>query len=446
MKNKPNYFSKALALHRARKIPDAIKFYQRSLQDNGRCTDTLTNLGAALKEINKYDAALACYKKSLAIAPDRASTWTNLGNLYCSMQLFDAALEAHENAIKLTPDSSGHLFNKALVYFYSNKLDEATEHFDNILCKSPNNAQAHWHKALSLLGKGDLNNGFKEYEWRFKIDSSPGKFAGNNIWNGQTLSDKSISITSEQGFGDILQFARFIKPFRKRYNPAKVILKTRSELVDILGSLNDVDKIIDNKTNNISSDFSFPLLSLPNILDITIDNIGQNVPYINIDKSTPNSAIKTSSSYKKVGLIWAGKTTPKDRSCKLNDLMPLLSNPNAEFYSFQIDDRKKDIEDIGASGLITDLGEEINNFADTASRMKQMDLLITVDSGPAHLAGALGLNTWVLLLYCSDWRWLLDRNDSPWYPSLKLYRQSKPNCWNNAISKLTEDFNQWVDV
>lgn len=442
MNTKSSIFNTAITLHKAKKIPEAIKLYEKALKFDSKCTDTLTNLGAALKENNQFNAALTCYKKSIMIDPGRASTWTNLGNLYCSMQLFDNALDAHKNAADLAPESPGHLFNKGLVYFYSNKLDEAIYHFDEILTAEPNNAQAHWHKALSLLGQGKLSEGFSEYEWRFKINSSISKFKGKKDWKGEPLENRSILITSEQGFGDIIQFSRYIAHFKNKYRPAKIILQTRDELVEILETLDSVDEVVSNKHQIITYDFSLALLSIPNIVNISIDDIGNEVPYLKT-LGGHDKKINANSATKKVGLIWAGKTTPKDRSCRLEDLLPLLYTHSAEFFSFQLGDRRSDINQIGVSGLITDLGDKISNFADTATLMKQMDLLITVDSGPAHLAGALGIKTWVLLLFCSDWRWLLNRTNSPWYPTLKLYRQTKPNCWNDAINQLISDFNNY---
>ena len=435
-------FQRGLAAHQAGQIDDAINLYSATLRQNPDQPDVWNNLGVALRRSKRFDAALMAYRRAGDLRPDNAGLWSNMGNCLREMMRFDEALAAHKKALELDDTIKSHTFNAGLVYRDMNRFSEALTYFDRALEMDPDYVDANWDSALAHLALGDYAKGWAGYESRRKLADNPIRpLDSAPEWDGKAdLRGKTLLLRAEQGFGDMIQFARFIPLVAKR--AAHVIVECRKELIPIMRTVSGVGSIVEKGRQLPKFDVHVPLLSLPYVLGLgeaELNRISAD-PYVSPPKGKQVRLAPASGTVLKVGLIWAGKLNPRDRSCPLDMLLPILSAKGAAFYSFQVDDRRADIGKLGVMAFVTDLGDHIHDFGDSAALMQAMDLIITIDSAPAHLAGAMGLPVWMLQLYTTDWRWMADRADSPWYPSMRIYRQQKPADWSAPVEKLSADF------
>ena len=435
-------FQRGLAAHQAGQIDDAIRLYSAALRQNPDQPDVWNNLGVALRRSKRFAAALIAYRRAADLRPENAGLWSNMGNCLREMMRFDEALAAHKKAIELDDTIKSHTFNTGLVYRDLNKFSEALGYFNRALAMDPEYVDANWDSALAHLALGDYAKGWAGYETRRQLADNPIRPLDlAPEWDGKgDLRGKRLLLRAEQGFGDMIQFARFIPLVAKR--AAHIIVECRKELMPIMRTVSGVGTVVEKGRALPEFDLHVPLLSLPHVLGIgeaDLKKISAD-PYLSPPKGKQVRLAPPAGTVLKVGLIWAGKLNPRDRSCPLDTLLPILSAKGAAFYSFQVDDRRADIEKIGVTAFVTDLGDHIHDFGDSAALMQAMDLIISIDSAPAHLAGAMGIPVWMLQLYTTDWRWLVDRADSPWYPSMRIYRQQKPADWSTPVEKLSADF------
>ncbi len=436
-----NLFARAVAAHRAGRLEEAITLYGAILRTRPDQPDILNNLGVALRRTKQFDAAMVAYRRSAALRPDNAGLWSNMGNCLREMMRFDAARAAHEQSMARDQNDKSHLFNAGLVYRDLNRFAEAIEYFNKALAIDPDYIEALWDRSLAYLALGHYDMGWKAYEVRRRLADNPIRpLPDVPEWDGKAdLRGKTLLLRAEQGFGDMIQFARFIPWVAKK--AAHVIVECRKEMLGIMQTVPGVGQVIEKGAKPPKFDLHAPLLSLPYLLNIGSRELFQASasPYIKPPRKMALNGI-AGDIVLKVGIIWAGKLNPRDRSCPLEKFMGLMGQPGAAFFSFQIDDRRADIARLGASAFIHDLGDRIGDFGDSAALMSEMDLIITIDSAPAHLAGALGLPVWMLQLFTTDWRWMVDRADSPWYPTMRIYRQQQPNDWEAPFAALKQDF------
>lgn len=435
-------FQRGLAAHQAGQIDDAIRLYSASLRQNPKQPDVWNNLGVALRRSKKFEAALMAYRRAAELRPENAGLWSNMGNCLREMMRFEEAIVAHKKALELDDSIKSHTFNTGLVYRDLNRFEEALEYFERALAIDPDYVDANWDKALAHLALGNFADGWAGYETRRKLADNPIRpLEGAVEWDGKAdLRGKRILLRAEQGFGDMIQFARFVPLVAKK--AAHVILECRKELLPIMRTVSGVGTLVEKGAPLPEFDVHVPLLSLPHVMGISgkeLQKISAD-PYITPPPGKQVRLAPPAGTVLKVGLIWAGKLNPRDRSCPLEMLLPLLSAKGAAFYSFQIDDRRADLGKIGLDAFVTDLGDHIHDFGDSAALMQAMDLVISIDSSPAHLAGALGVPVWMLQLFTTDWRWMVDRADSPWYPTMRIYRQEQANDWSVPVRKLSADF------
>jgi tetratricopeptide (TPR) repeat protein len=440
--------ARAIAAHRAGRLEEAISLYGAILRSNPDQPDILNNLGVALRRTKRFDASLAAYQRAARIRPDNAGLWSNMGNCLREMQNFDAARKAHERALALDPKTKSHPFNAGLVARDLNRLDEAVDYFDQALAIDGDYVDALWDRALALLSLGRYAEGWAGYEARRRLPDNPIRpLDGVPEWDGTaSLRGKTLLLRAEQGFGDMIQFARFVPLVAQK--AGHVILECRKELVPVMKTVGGVGTVLEKGAPLPDFDAHIPLLSLPHVLKIDATDLRKQSrdPYISASSAARLQVAKPRKAVLKVGLVWAGKLNPRDRSCPLERFLPMMSDSRAAFYSFQIDDRRADIARLGAEPFLTDLADHIGDFGDSAALMAQMDLIITIDSAPAHLAGALGLPVWMLQLYTTDWRWMVDRTDSPWYPTMRIYRQRSPGDWDAPFEQLKGDFANLLDA
>jgi tetratricopeptide (TPR) repeat protein len=432
IKEAETLFQQGATAHRAGKKREAISLYAKAALLDSTNAPLYNNIGVLLRDMGCTVAATASYQRSLALVPDNAGALSNLGNVLRERGLLVEAADAHRRAMVLQPDTPDFIYNAALVERDVGRPAQSLPLLDRALALDPGNKEWLWDRALALLQQGDYAAGFPAYEARWGLQRARPRRNNLPLWDGSDLKGRSIFLSDEQGFGDVLEFARFI-PLVKERGAGRIVVECQPELQRLLALMPAVDEVVIRGATTAVCNVALPLLSLPAVLVITLKTLPSSVPYL----TAPPSIVKLpSDDRRKIGLVWAGKTTPRDRSCPLDLILPLLSDPQFALYSLQMGPRTADLKTLGADAFVTDLSPLLNDFAATASFLCQLDALITVDTAIAHLAGALGVKTALLLLYSSDWRWFDRGTTSPWYPSLTLFRQNTPNHWDKALAAL----------
>lgn len=431
-------FGFAVEQHRIGNLDDALRGYARTLSLDPGMVDAYNNLGVALRAQGKYVAAVAAYQRALAIRPDNPGVYSNMGNALREIGLLRQAREAHRRAIDLAPESAEAVYNLGLVYRDMGRSKDALECFEQVIAVKPDYVECRWDRALLYLNTGDLPRGFKEYEWRWRLDRSPPRDLPQPRWDGSDIAGKTILVHQEQGFGDMIQFVRYVPLLKER--GAEVIVECQPELARLFASVSGVSKVVATGGAIPPFDVYVPMLSLGHVLGTTVETIPASIPYLappevhNIHLPAPVGQLK-------VGICWAGKPShrnDRNRSVGLDYFQDLAGVPGVAFYSLQKGETAGDLESQSCEALISDLGPRLQDFADTASVISQLDLVISVDTSVVHLAGALGRPVWAAIPHAGDWRWLKGRDDSPWYPTLRLFRQEKVGDWDGVFMRIRE--------
>jgi hypothetical protein len=389
-------------------------------------------------------------KKTLLLDNNYWAASHALGELCRKTLRYEEAYEYFLATVKINP-SAGHSYAGLgyISYYYYDDLDKAIFYIKEAIKYEPDNPHIHWMLSRIYLRSGNLYDGFIEYEWRKKNqkDSSYKPSLILPQWQGEIFSGKKLLVYWEQGFGDTLQFIRYLPHVKMR--GGFVAFFSQKPLRRLLENFSGIDCIYDDRINLREFDLCVPLLSLPMIFGTTLNTIPNAVPYVVpkqdiIDNWRPH--INVSGLYK-VGLVWSGKDNPdlQNRLCCLSDLVPVATVKNVAFYSLQVGEAAGQIKDSPPDLEIINLTDDINDFADTAGAIMNLDLIISIDTSVPHLAGALGKPTWIALPYYSEWRWLTEREDSPWYPTVRLYRQKKEGDWNSVFTRMAEDLNNLVN-
>jgi len=401
------HLNRGLILKELNKIVDAIESYEHAIAIKPDYAEALNSRGIALKELNQFEDAIASYKSAIAINPEYAEAHSNLGAALSDLKQFNKAIESYNKAIEI----------------------------------NPNSVQAQFNKSLAMLLKGEFKQGWEIYEWRNKIKKKELRNFTQSRWLvDEDITNKTILLHAEQGLGDTIQFCRYAKLVKAR--GARVLLEAPKALMGLLKTLGGVDDLVEKGTQLPSFDYHCPLLSLPLAFKTELDTIPSAKSYLYVDKNKRKEWNKNLGEVPKlrVGLVWSGSLghiNDHNRSLTLQELLPYLPK-DYEYVSLQKEVREGDKDVLATSG-IKHFGEQLNDFTDTAALCELMDIVISVDTSVAHLAGALGKKTWIMLPYSPDWRWLLDRDDSPWYPSVKLYRQDKIGDWISVLEKMKSD-------
>jgi Tfp pilus assembly protein PilF len=441
-----DYIQQALIHHRAGNLPLAEQLYNQALALDPQNPDALHFLGTLAHQSHQDERAIQLLTKAFQLKPS-PRTLNNLGEAYRALDRFDDALRCFSTATQMVPTYAEAHQNLGVVLAYQLKLSAALAAYDKAIQLQPDNAEAHVNRALVYLQQGNYLKGFEEYEWRQHRPDCARAFDVPR-WTGAKLrNDQTLLLWSEQGFGDTLQFVRFIpqllaaqtvEPRQKGALPTapNVILETQPELLPLLKHTFQIP-IIPRGAKLPPFDFQCPLMSLPHILRTTLQSLPNAIPYLNPPPDPQTRLSQIPSQKIKIGIAWASNAlhpTAKRRSCTLADLLPLAAIPNATLISLQKGPAAQEAE----SHPDQILNPELTDFADTAAVIAQLDHVITVDTAIAHLAGALGKPVSILLPVSSEWRWLLNRNDSPWYPTATLFRQSTPRNWSPVVENLLQ--------
>ena len=432
-------------LYRLGQLPEAEQALRNALRCMPDTPAYLNNLGIILHDLDRYDEALTCYQRVLALNPDMDEAYCNLGKLYQKKSNVDAAEEAYGTALKINPQNGDVYKNLGILLLAAGRNDEALRCFDERLRLVPECADAHWNRALLLLAAGNFCDGWREYEWRFRCDELrsaelDARHSSKVLWDGSVLTDKVLLVYAEQGFGDTLQFCRYLPLVMERVG--HLVFESPPELYRLLSdSFKDI-KFIQRQAGALLPDLDYdvqvPLLTLPYLFNTIMTSIPSAVPYIHADLLLVEYwRERITQDAFNVGIVWAGNQNYKgdrERSLSLTALGALGEVSGVRFYSLQ-----KGSTALSAAPMpLIDLAPELESFATTAAVIANLDLVISVDTSVAHLAGAMGRPVWTLIYTPPDWRWLLDRDDSPWYPSMRLFRQSRIGEWGPVVERIAE--------
>ncbi len=442
--------NRSMILHDMKRGNEALVSCDRALSVRPDYVEAISNRGAILNELQRYDEALASYDRALALQPNHAEALYNRGNCLHELGRYEEALESYDRALAVRPDDARAFNNRGKVLKELTRYDEAVANNDRALALEPDNITAHRNAASLRLVTGDFSRGWPEYEWRWKKEAMA--LARRNfpqpLWLGaEEISGKTILLHSEQGFGDTIQFCRYVPLVAAR--GARVILDVQRPLQSLMSSLAGAPQIISTGDPLPDFDLHCPLLSLPLAFKTRLETIPSGAPYL----LAPSQAAidwKARIGIKRrprIGLAWSGNAAherDRDRSMNLRAFLSIL-DIGATFISLQKDVRADDAAVLDERSDILRLGEQLGDFSDTAALVSQLDLVISVDTSVAHLAGALGKPVWVLLSHIPEWGWLLDRSDSPWYPTASLFRQDQTRTWDAVIIHVREALLQFIE-
>ncbi len=396
-----------------------------------------TNLGLLLAEAGRFEAALACYRRALALRPNDPTTLNNQGIALKELGRLDEAEAAYGQALALEPDYAEAHCNRAWVWVARNRHAEAVEHFTEALRHQPDFAEIHFSRALAWLALGDFERGWTEHEWRWRQKHSRERTFPQPRWDGGPLAGRTIFLYLDQGLGDTIQFIRFAPLLQQR--GATVLVQCQAPLVRLLRSCAGIDRVLGPDEPLPPFDVHLPLMSLPWRLGTTLATIPAAVPYLSADPGQVEQWRQSLAGGPelKVGLVWQGNPiNPADRhrSVALARFAPLARVAGVRLFSLQ---KGAGSEQLAAAPFaVTDLGSRLGDLADTAAVVRNLDLVIGVDTAVMHLAGALAVQAWVAVTYAAEWRWLVGRADSPWYPHLRLFRQKEPGNWDELFGRM----------
>jgi tetratricopeptide (TPR) repeat protein len=431
----------AMARHQAGQLDQAEIIYRQVIDRNPKNTIAQQYLGVLKMQRGDPVGGEVMIREALAVQPDNPDFHNNLGLCLRMQGRLDAAIDAYRQALAINPEYAAAHNNLGLDLQAMGHCVDAVAHYEIAIRQQPQFAEAHWNLGLAYLLLGDMRRGWTEYEWRLRCQpfSSDGLTLDNvELWQGQALGGKTLLVRQEQGAGDTLQFLRFVPELVQR--GAHVLLDVPHDLSSLAQSLKTGITIIDRRVPLARIDYTINLMSLPHRLGVTLDTLPARFPYLRPDENLVAQWQERLKSFpgQRIGLVWGGSpnhVNDHNRSCPLKTLQPLFQIPGLRWFSLQ---KGKSVEQLSSvpSGTLIDLSPDLKSYSDTAAALQAIDLLITVDTSVAHLAGALNRPVWVLLPYAPDWRWLLEKSASPWYPSMRLFRQKRIGDWDEVCAQL----------
>lgn len=436
------------------KLDEAVESYRKAILLKPDFAEAHDNLGTAFFEQRKFEEAVICHNRAIRFKPKYADAYNNLGTVLQELCKFDEAVSCYRKAIDLKPNFFKAHNNLGTALQCSGKPEEALASYRQAIALKPDFTLAHVNRSFALLLTENFKEGWQEHKWRLKIKGRASTTSRQIMWDGKPLKDKTILIHAEQGFGDTIQFIRYLPMVKAK--GGRVIFECQQSLYRLLKNCNGIDEIIEMNSGNklsVLAENHVHLLDLPGIFETTLNSIPADIPYITPDPILVDrwaSALNADNGFK-IGIVWAGNpnhSRDRNRSCSLADFTKLTEIPDLSFYSLQTGPASVEAERTPGERKIINLNNQINDFADTAAVIANLDLIISVDTAVAHLAGALGKEVWALLPFAPDWRWLLKRDDSPWYPrtkgvagraGMRLFRQNQQGDWNGVFEQVKRE-------
>ena len=434
---------RADALQALGRSDEALSAYDRALAAQADDAATWTHRGNTLLKLGRTHDALASYRRAEELAPDNASVLGNLGGALREADRLDEAAACCQRAVSADPRHADAQMNLGSVLLDTGRLEEARAAFGRVVDLVPDHADAHWGMSMCDLLRGDFERGLPAFEWRWKQASftSWRRHFDQPLWlGGEPVRGRTVLLHAEQGLGDTLQFCRYASMVADL--GARVILQVQPTLLPLLRDLPGVSLCLSLTQSPPPFDLHCPLLSLPLALATRLESIPAALRYLAADPRRCEQWARRlgPGAGPRIGLVWSGNPAHRNdrhRSLALEDLLSAIPEGVA-LYSLQKDLRADDRRALERTGRVTHFGDELEDFGDTAALAEQMNLVISVDTSVAHLSAAMGKPTWVLLPWLPDWRWLLGRDDSPWYASVRLFRQSRRGDWTTALARLEQ--------
>jgi len=408
--------------------------------------EALNTRGNILGELGRTGEARSTYRRAIVLAPDFADAQYNLANLERGIEVYGPAISAYRRALALAPGFLMARNNLAVACLADGEVDQAIRHYAACRAAAPEWREAAFNHALALLLKGDMS-GLEGYETRWQVKGFPSERRGfrQPLWDGSRFDGRRLLLHPEQGDGDTIQFIRYLPAILPR--GGEVLLECPTRLTRLFGALGGGAALVRPDAPLPPFDLQLPLGSLMRVFRTEVATIPANVPYLRADPGLRATwRDRLGGRGIKVGLTWQGNPaqgSEPHRSIALSLLRPLMEVPDCRFFAIQKEFGREQMAGLPA-GMLDDLGAELGDYADTAAAISELDLVVTTCTSVAHLAGALGKPVWVLLRRVPDWRWLLDREDSPWYPSARLFRQTRAGDWREVVERATQALAQRV--
>jgi tetratricopeptide (TPR) repeat protein len=435
-----------IILQQLNRHEEAIEQLRRAMVKVPGNTEGAVALATSLHQVGRTSQAIEVLKEAAGRSPGNAKLWSNLGVLHEKAGRLEEAVSFYDQALKLTPGDSQVLFNRGSSLIQLLKISEARRDWESALLAKPGDATTQSNLAILELLDGHFEKGFELFESRWAVRHKKFPIPAPE-WDGRPLQGKHLMLYVEQGLGDMLQFCRFVPVLKRKYG-CRITLAALPTLHELLRSLEGVDQVIDIHPPYPAVDFQCSLLSVPRFVKFTVATVPAEVPYLRADSGRVarwrerlellEGKLGAKKSGPRVGLFWQGTQVDVNRTITLRALSPLWDAlPEGRFVSLQKGAGEEEIADFDRP--LVSVGHELLDFSDTAAVLGNVDLMITIDTAIAHGAGALARPTWVMLPRRPDWRWLLERTDSPWYPTMRLYRQKRRKEWGDVIAAVAGD-------
>ena len=464
-----------LISHRKGKSQDAIDFISKAIEKNPRIAVYYYNLGYIFTALGQLEKAIKAYKYSISLKPNYTEAINNLGLILYDQDKIEESIILFQQAIRSNCDYTNAYYNLGKAYQAQGNPQAAITAYDGVLKIFPDSPETRFNRSLSLLLTGNLEEGWMEYEQRFSNLKDPTKILKKKDaqrWDGASFVGKRLLVVDEQGIGDTLQFIRYL-PMVKELG-GTVIFETIESLMRLLENFQGIDELWDRtsiKRSDLAFDLYIPLMSLPGIFKTTLEKIPARVRYIFPDTTKVKYwRQRLNKGRIKVGIVWAGKTTTEYRQTRMSRLehvhlrwagqpaskfaskrlasleyfVPLTKIEGIQLYGLQKGNAADQARTFSGSVNVINLCEESTDFSEVAAAMENLDLIISVDTAFAHLAGAMGKPVWVLIPFVPDWRWMLTREDSPWYPSMRLFRQPEKDEWAQVFQRVAGELHALV--
>ncbi len=437
--------SLAVREHHAGQLARAGELYRKILEHDPKNSQALHLLGVVEHQQGRHVEADQLIRQAISLTPAVAEYHSNHGEVLRRLGNIDGAMKAYRHAIELNPDDAVAHYNLGNVLMARANPRKALASYQRAVDLQPDVAVMHVNKAMALLQAGEYADGFVEYEWRWACDhmAAERRSYPRPAWDGSDPAGKTILVYWEQGFGDTIQFIRYAPLLAAR--GATVVVECQPELKTLLQCVQGVSHVVAFGDPLPEFDTHVAMLSLPRLFGTAVESVPASVPYVTASRDRVvdwRIRLARDTSWCKVGLVWAGRSTNDDdnlRSIPLATLAPLGRIMRANFYSLQTGPAALEARHAPPILRLKDVGHELKDFADTAALLENLDLVITVDTAVAHLAGAMGKPTWVLLSHAPDWRWMTRRTTTPWYPTMSLVRQRRPGVWAHVVERIKRE-------
>ena len=426
----------------------AINRITELLSESNKQYSLLNLLGIALNGLGKINEAFKAFDNAIRLSPDKSAAYINKAILLQNTQKYDEAIAHFRKAVDLEKNNSSVHFNLALALETSGKLTEAVLEYEESIRLNPDNHNAYANLGLLYLLTGNYTKGWEYYEHRFYTGELKRSELNGKRWNGNIEKDKILYVYADQGFGDVIQFSRFLNSARKRVG--ELVFECQSELYPLMKSIDGIDKLVitrDDFSPQTEYDLQIPLMSIPLALKINSNNIIDDAPYFKISE---NKLLLWKNFYSqfsgnKIGIVWRGNPVFRKNKIRSTELkyFTQLRKENNQMFSLQKGATNEEHQLMRKYGII-DVSEKLEDFEDTAAALSQLDLLISTDTSVPHLAGAMNINTWLLLSKIPDWRWGLEGDSTPWYSSMKIYRQPDFGNWEKVFESVENDLKYFI--